>query len=238
VDLFLRAATLLRQTVKTLNATSLTTNSYTTNDDRRLGTAGLPGISVTCNYLANSPLVSQLVFQHNSTARMTTSRQSDLLKRLTAIGSTTNGASPVVSGFAYSYNDANPRTRVALADGTFWMYAYDKLGQVTSAKRYWDDGTPVAGQQHDYAFEDIGNRTSTKAGGDQGGTGLRTASYTANSLNQYTSRDVPGAVDVLGVAHYNATVVGQSTCRRSEYFWKQLTGNNATRRASSATITV
>jgi len=49
----------------------------------------------------------------------------------------------------------------------------DKLGQVTSAKRYWDDGTPVAGQQHEYAFDDIGNRTSAKAGGDSSGAGQR-----------------------------------------------------------------
>ncbi|HVV01383.1 MAG TPA: hypothetical protein VHH88_08470, partial [Verrucomicrobiae bacterium] len=56
------------------------------------------------------------------------------------------------------------------------------------------------------AFDDIGNRTSTRTGGDQTGANLRTASYGANSLNQYTSRDVPGYLDIQGEAATNATV--------------------------------
>ncbi len=56
------------------------------------------------------------------------------------------------------------------------------------------------------------------------GTGLRPASYTANSLNQYTSRTVPGAVDILGIANSAATVTVNSlaTYRKGEYFWKEL----------------
>ena len=63
---------------------------------------------------------------------------------------------------------------------------------MTSGKKYWADGTAVAGQQFEYAFDDIGNRTSTKAGGDAAGANLRTATYNMNSLNQYTNRTVPG----------------------------------------------
>ena len=68
------------------------------------------------------------------------------------------------------------------------------FGQVESGKKSWAEWTPVAGRQFEYGFDDIGNRTSTKAGGDSSGAGLRSASYTANNLNQYTSRDIPGAV--------------------------------------------
>ena len=52
--------------------------------------------------------------------------------------------------------------------------------------------------------------------------------YTANSLNQYTSRDVPAYLNVLGIAHANATVTvnGQSPYRRGEYFWQELSANN------------
>ncbi len=41
-----------------------------------------------------------------------------------------------------------------------------------------------------------------------------------NELNQYTARTVPGAVDVLGDAHSNATVTVnfQPTVRRGEYW--------------------
>ena len=42
----------------------------------------------------------------------------------------------------------------------------------------------MAGQQFEYAFDDIGNRTQTQAGGDASGAGLRATSYAANTLNQ------------------------------------------------------
>ena len=41
-----------------------------------------------------------------------------------------------------------------LADGSFWIYECDALGQVKSDKRYWNDWTPVAGQQFGYGFDD------------------------------------------------------------------------------------
>ncbi|MCI0540091.1 MAG: hypothetical protein L0Z50_33210 [Verrucomicrobiales bacterium] len=88
-----------------------------------------------------------------------------------------------------------------MADGSYWIYLYDTLGQVISGKRKWADHTPVAGQQFEYGFHDIGNRTSTKVGGDAAGANLRSATHTANNLNQYTSRTVPGAVDILGLAN-------------------------------------
>ena len=53
---------------------------------------------------------------------------------------------------------ANQRTSATNADGTRWVYTYDSLGQVTSGKRYWADGAPVAGEQFEYGFDDIGNR--------------------------------------------------------------------------------
>src|SRR5512141_2107777 len=67
-------------------------------------------------------------------------------------------------------------------------YEYDALGQVKADRKYWPDGSPVAGQQFEYSFDDIGNRTSTRAGGDQNGWNLRQADYTPNDLNQYSSR--------------------------------------------------
>src|SRR5439155_22577385 len=102
--------------------------------------------------------------------------------------------------------------------------AYDNLGHETSGKKYCADGTPVAGQQFAYGFDDIGNRGTTQAGGDQYGANLRYASYTANTLNQYTSRTVPGAVDILGSATNtaNVTVNDQSTHRKNDYYRKEL----------------
>ena len=50
------------------------------------------------------------------------------------------------------------------------------------------------------------------------------AYYTATSLNQYTNRDVPGAVDVLGLAFATngVTVNGNTPWRKVEYFRQQL----------------
>ena len=105
---------------------------------------------------------------------------------------------------------------------------YDNLGQVISGKRSWQDGTPVAGQQFAYTFDDIGNRTATAVGGDQHGANLRSATYGANHLNQYTNRTIPGAVDITGIANPTAavTVNGSNAVRQGEYFWQPVTVGN------------
>src|SRR5213079_1882677 len=97
---------------------------------------------------------------------------------------------------------------------------YDPLGRVRSGKKYWSDQTPTAGQQFEYVFDDIGNRVSTTAGGDNVGQGLRPASYSVNNLNQYTSRAVPGYVDIMGQAFATSsvTVSALSAYRKGEYF--------------------
>ncbi len=185
--------------------------------------------SATYTYLANSPLVSQITFKSNSVTRMTTSKQYDHLNRLTSISSVGGASSASPIFFNYNYNSANQRTRNALADGSYWIYNYDSLGQVTSGCKYFADGTPVAGQQFDYTFDTIGNRTQTQNGGDQSGAGLRPASYSVNSLNQITSRDMPGYVDVKGVsiATNTVTVNGQTAYRKWEYFRAELPTDNS-----------
>ncbi len=153
--------------------------------------------------------------------------QFDNLNRLTNLVWTVD--STVVASFAQQFNDVNQKTRVTLADGSYWLYQYDTLGQVTSAKKYWSDGTPVAGQQSTYDFDDIGNREVAASGGDSSGANLRPAFYTNNNLNQITGRTVPGYVDVLGSATNTATVTvnNQATYRRNDYFRTELTANNA-----------
>jgi len=91
----------------------------------------------------NSPLVSQIAFKQSGTTRMTTTKQYDYLNRLTSISSVPSASSAV--NFNYNYNNANQRVQSALVDGSYWSYNYDSLGQVTSGRKYWADGTPVAG---------------------------------------------------------------------------------------------
>ena len=221
---------LLRRTTNGLwkGSLCLTQTRYTYDAASRLRSLSDGASSATYSYLANSPLVGQIGLTNDGALRMTTTKSYDMLNRLTNIVSAPT-ASPAVS-FKYGYNSANQRTGVTNADNSRWIYTYDALGQVSSGKRYWSDGTPVAGQQFEYAFDDSGNRTSTKMGGDQYGTNLRTGSYGANGLNQCTNRAVPGYLDVLGSAANTATVTvnNRPTYRKGGYFRAELVvGNTA-----------
>jgi RHS repeat-associated protein len=210
-----------------LSSDATTRVQYGYDEASRLATVTNGVNTATYSYIANSPLVGQIEFKQGVNTRMTTTKSYDFLNRLTQIASTPDADNP--SLFGYTYNQANQRTRVNLSDGGYWLYQHDSLGQVTSGKRYWRDGSPVAGQQFGYAFDDIGNRKSTKAGGDIHGAGLREASYTVNDLNQYTERTVPGAVDLLGIAHTLAsvTVNSENAARQGEYFYKEVSVNNS-----------
>ena len=178
-------------------------------------------------YLANSPLVNTVTFRQNTTTRLTTTKSYDFLNRLTSVSSSPSSS----ISFGYQYNQANQRTRNTTADGSYWSYEYDSLGQVKRGAKFFSDGYPVPGQQFEYGFDDIGNRKSTKAGGDENGANLRSASYTPNALNQYSSRDVPRKIDVMGLALGTATVTATSPnalnnatapWRKGEYFRKEL----------------
>ncbi|OQB93714.1 MAG: tRNA(Glu)-specific nuclease WapA precursor [Verrucomicrobia bacterium ADurb.Bin118] len=173
--------------------------------------------------------MGQITFTTDGTPVMTTTNGYDLVNRLTNTVSL-GGTGATLSQFDYRYNTASQRTSVTNLDGSYWVYGYDSMGQVTSGRKYWSDGTPVAGQQFDYAFDDIGNRQTTMRD-------LRQASYSVNSLNQYTSRDVPGFVNVLGTATNTATVSLWSqdnlalytpTTRQGDYFRGEMLVNNNT----------
>ena len=102
--------------------------------------------SATYFYVANSPLIDHIQFKNGANLTMTTTRQYDKLNRLSGISSVRNQApfpGPAAFPFNYQYNSANQRQRLGVGDGSYWLYGYDKLGQVNSAKKYWSDGTPA-----------------------------------------------------------------------------------------------
>src|SRR5258708_36489117 len=74
----------------------------------------------------------------------------------------------------------------------------------------------------------MGNRTSAASGSDVNGASLRTATYTANALNQYTSVTTSGYKDILGVAlaTNSVTVKSSSTDRKIEYFHREIPVSN------------
>jgi RHS repeat-associated protein len=223
---------LRRTNLTSLNGTSaLATTVYGYDTASRLSTVTDGTNNAAYAYLANSPLVGQITFKSNSVTRMTTTKSYDYLNRLTQISSAPTGSGQLPLNFNYNYNNANQRTKDTLVDGSYWIYQYDTLGQVISGCKYWADGTAVAGQQFDYAFDTIGNRTQTKSGGDATGSSasLRTAGYTANNLNQITQRDVPGTNDVVGavLATNSVSVNGVPAYRKKEYFQGTVGTNNS-----------
>ena len=185
--------------------------------------------AATYSYLANSRLIGQIAYARSGQTVMIRTNQYDALNRL--VKTETQDAQPaVLASFAYGLNAAHQRTSVTNADGAYWVYQYDSLGQVTSGRKCWANGTPVLGQQFDYTFDDIGNRQTAVTGGDAAGHNRRYQHYTANSRNQYEERLVPGYLEVTGSAATNATVTlnNQAVTRQGEYFWGKLGLNNST----------
>ena len=211
-------------------ATVLAETGYTYDAASRVRAVFSGDASAGYSYLANSPLVSQIGFTNSGAHRMTTSKSYDYLNRLTAIQSL-NPQLSTLNSFSYSLQRASQRTAITNADGSRWVYQYDKLGQVTSGRKYWSDGTPVLGQQFEYSFDDIGNRKTAGMGGNAQGQNLRRQSYTANLRNQYTSRTVPGYVNIVGEATNTATVTVNDLPaeRQGSYFRVELAGHQRRR---------
>ncbi|MDZ4199030.1 MAG: RHS repeat-associated core domain-containing protein [Kiritimatiellia bacterium] len=140
----------------------------------------------------------------------------------------TPGNGPVISA-DYDYNSANQRIRNTLADGSYWVYAYDRLGQLTQAVHRDSGGAAIPGQTFGYGYDDIGNRTTTERNGNE-------ADYTVNLLNQYEEREIPGVAEAMGSAATSAVVTVNSglTQRWQEYFFGSVATDNSNNAAYQA----
>ncbi len=150
------------------------------------------------------------------------SRSHDKLGRVTRID-TLGNETTLHARRDYRHNNANERTEVTEDSGRKWSFEYDSLGQVVKAEKLESSGEEVLpGFDFGYTFDDIGNRVSTTVN-------ERTASYSSNSVNQYTQRDYPGAVDVRGYApeHVGVIVNGERTERSDGDFYAPATGDNS-----------
>jgi RHS repeat-associated protein len=200
--------------------------------------AGRPAIvtagshTATYRYVANSRLRAGVTYRANGTQRLDTQYDFDRLNRLQQVLNQPSAAGQPAERHAYTYNAAQQRIRDELVDGSSWNWEYDRLGQVIGGRKSWPDGNPVAGEQFEYGFDDIGNRVSQKRGGDANGANLRSTTYGVNPLNQITSRSVVGSryLDLIGLAEPGTTVTagGVIASRRGEFWRSELnlgTGN-------------
>ncbi|MBE7503048.1 MAG: RHS repeat-associated core domain-containing protein [Verrucomicrobiales bacterium] len=179
------------------------------------------GVDVaTYAYHPDSGLVHTLTQAHSNAVRLTTTKLYDKLGRLQSITSVPSADSPI--RFAYDYNDANQRTRATLANGEYWTYGYDPLGQVTNGVKRFPNGAPIPGYSFGYSFDQIGNRLSASRE-------TKTDAYTNNALNQIAGINYSPWLHVLGQVSNNATLTvnGQTPIRTNGYFYAQLPATNA-----------
>ena len=90
----------------------------------------------------------------------------------------------LLSSTSYRFDAVGRRSLAALGDGTQWRYGYNSRGELQSAGKEFPSGEQMAGLQFSYNYDDIGNRTSARYGGDPGRRGSRQITYTPNTLNQ------------------------------------------------------
>jgi RHS repeat-associated protein len=172
----------------------------------------------TYSYHTNSDLVNTLVQTHSNQVRLTTTKLYDKLNRLQRIGSVPSADSPI--SFAYQYNSANQRTLATLANGEYWTYGYDALGQVTNGIKHFPNNTPVPGYSFGYQFDHIGNRLAATRDN-------RTDAYSNNALNQIQSINFAPWLHVLGQVNSNATITvnGLAPVLTNGYYYAQLTAS-------------
>lgn len=214
---------LLRPDVLTVSAASYTAGmSYKDGSRPDTLTATVGGVTTSHAYVyqANSALIDTLTQKRGANTVLTTTKTFDRLNRLGTIAAAPPSA-PNVST-AWTYNDANQRTKATEASGEYWDYGYDDLGQVTGGVKKLATATPVPGHAFGYTFDQAGNLTATTTNG-------QAAIYTPDRLNRYAERTVPAFIDVLGSAEPTAQVFVNllPATRQGALFHRQLAVSNS-----------
>ena len=117
--------------------------SYTYDAMSRLSTVSDGTRTATYNRISGSNLLYTTTVNNGTSDFLTTTRSYDILDRLTSISSSTGGKT---YSYNYTYNDADKRTKCTLADGTYWIYDYDDLGQIIRGKKYASNDIEIPGQ--------------------------------------------------------------------------------------------
>lgn len=215
---------LIEVSATTGSATPATDYSYTYDPASRVDTVTFGTNTATYAYAPSSSMVAAVTFRNGGETQLATTTTYDRLDRVS--GTSALPAHSNTISHVYTYNAANQRVRATREDASYWTYGFDSLGQTVSGQRHGSDEAVMPGHDFAWTYDDIGNRVSETAN-------AQTTAYTSNILNQYSTRTVPAAVDVLGQADAEATVtvsVGalpQATARAGELFYKQVPVDNS-----------
>ena len=211
-----------RDSLSILGLVSPLKDDYSYDSCGRLSGAASGNCSASYGYVSDSDLLQSTTFKTNTTSVLTSTRVWSYGMRISAVRNEVDGRT--MSSFGYQYDPLNRRIRGSLEDGSFWNYKYNDRDELTGARRYWSDWSPVSGQHFGYGFDNVGNRLTAGSGGNTNGWNLRIGGYTANNLNEYTSISTPGYKDVIGAAFAtNAVAVNSDTAdRKEEYFHREI----------------
>jgi YD repeat-containing protein len=105
-------------------------------------------------------LVSQITFKQGTELRMTTTKQFDYVSRLRQVNASPAAAGQSALTWNYRYNRLSQRTRIDLADGSYWVFGYDDLGQLSSAKGFESGSGSRAQEPLTYGYDLAGNLQS------------------------------------------------------------------------------
>jgi RHS repeat-associated protein len=221
------------------DTTPVMTDSYTYDVQNRLATLSDGTNTAEYTRQAGTGLLTGTEIKHSGTTVLHRTRTYDQYKRLASIANT---AGSVTKSHTYTYNDKDQRTKIALADSSYWDYTYDDKGQVITGIKRDSADKAIPGYSFGFDYDDIGNRVTAKRGTDPmttipngSGTGnVLNTIYTSNNLNQYTIINNPGYAMVTGEAAEDANVavrdegntVARST-RDGKYFTSMLPVNNS-----------
>jgi RHS repeat-associated protein len=158
------------------NSSVLTRQAFSYDAASRLDTVAEGEYSAQYHYVANSPLVEEIVFKQGETVRMKTRKEHDRLNRLKSIQS--EPSNDQVIRYGYEYNQANQRTQIQMPDQTAWEYGYDALGQVIRANNTGAKQNATGVARFEYAYDDIGNRKRAATEGEE-------QQYQSDALNRY-----------------------------------------------------
>jgi RHS repeat-associated protein len=206
--------------------------TYGYDNSGRLNSVGSGSATFNYSYTGNSNLISTIVDAGSGwTQTRSYLGERDLVDVMeTKVGSTSKAK------FDYDYDLLGRRVSLAQSGDIFSRYqgggevtkwTYNDRSEVVSAKSYHgsnpaDLSNPVGNRDFAYSFDNIGNRLTSSVDG-------RSTSYATNNLNQLSSRNAHGSVDISGLAASAASVTanGQSTVRQGDYYHKSLGVTNS-----------
>ena len=182
------------------NSNAVFSNNYTYDVQSRIATVGDGTNTAAYTRKPGTNLLDTTTITAGGVTKLTTTRSYDNLYRLTSISSASSAPS-VVKTYSYTYDTKDRRTQLNMADGTSWVYGYDDNGQIVSGVKHDADGKAIPGQSFGYDYDGIGNLTS-----EQRNIAAMNITYTANNVNQYTSRTFPGIAPVIGEADTDVAI--------------------------------